>query len=86
LRPEDNPYTPNAGAAPRYLAGREHELEAFRVLLRRMKKGHTGQSMIVVGLRGVGKTVLLSAFRHIVEQEADLIPVEAESTRTSDSG
>jgi hypothetical protein len=38
---EDNPYTPNAGAAPRYLAGREPELGSFRVLLRRMKKGHT---------------------------------------------
>jgi hypothetical protein len=35
VRPEDNPYTPNAGAEPRYLAGREHELDAFRVLLRR---------------------------------------------------
>jgi Cdc6-like AAA superfamily ATPase len=65
VRPEDNPYTPNAGAEPRYLAGREHELDAFRVLLRRMKKGHTDQSMIVVGLRGVGKTVLLSAVRAI---------------------
>jgi len=53
LRPEDNPYTPNAGAEPHYLAGRENELDAFRVLLRRLKKGYSDQSMIVVGLRRV---------------------------------
>lgn len=51
-----------------------------------MKKRHTDQSMIVVGLRGVGKTVLLSAFRHIVEQEGDLIAVEAEITKHEDFG
>jgi hypothetical protein len=86
LRAEDNPYTPNAGAEPRYLAGREHELEAFQVLLRRMKKGHTDQSMIVVGLRGVGKTVLLSAFRGITEEEGDLVAIEAEITKHEDFG
>jgi hypothetical protein len=86
VRPEDNPYTPNAGAEPRYLAGREHELDAFRVLLRRMKKGHTDQSMIVVGLRGVGKTVLLSTFRTIAEEEGDLVAVEAEITKHEDFG
>lgn len=83
---EDNPYTPNAGAEPRYLAGREPELDSFRVLLRRMKKGHTDQSMIVVGLRGVGKTVLLSAFRNITEEEGDLVAIEAEITKHEDFG
>jgi AAA ATPase domain len=83
---EDNPYTPNAGAEPRYLAGREPELDSFRVLLRRMKKGHTDQSMIVVGLRGVGKTVLLSAFRKITEEEGDLVAIEAEITKHEDFG
>ena len=83
---EDNPYTPNAGAEPRYLAGRESELDAFRVLLRRLKKGYTDQSMIVVGLRGVGKTVLLSAFRNIAEEERDLVAVEAEITKHEDFG
>ncbi len=86
LQPEDNPYTPNAGAEPRYLAGREHELEAFRVLLRRMKKGNTDQSMIVVGLRGVGKTVLLGTFRGIAEEEGDLVAIEAEITKHEDFG
>jgi len=86
LRPEDNPYTPNAGAEPHYLAGRENELDAFRVLLRRLKKGYSDQSMIVVGLRGVGKTVLLSAFRNIAEEEGDLVAVEAEITKHEDFG
>jgi hypothetical protein len=83
---EDNPYTPNAGAEPRYLAGREPELDSFRVLLRRMKKGYSDQSMIVVGLRGVGKTVLLGAFRNIAEEEGDLVAVEAEITKHEDFG
>lgn len=86
MRPEDNPYTPNAGAEPRYLAGRESELESFRVLLRRLKKGYSDQSMIVVGLRGVGKTVLLGAFRNIAEEEGDLVAVEAEITKHEDFG
>lgn len=83
---EDNPYTPNAGAEPRYLAGREPELDAFRVLLRRLKKGYSDQSMIIVGLRGVGKTVLLSAFRNIAEEEGDLVAIEAEITKHEDFG
>ena len=68
------------------MAGREHELDAFRILLRRMKKGHTDQSMIVVGLRGVGKTVLLNTFRSITEEEGDLVAIEAEITKHEDFG
>lgn len=64
-----NPYTPNAGARPPVLVGREHELETFEVLLGRLGAGRTEQSMIVVGLRGVGKTVLLGEFRQIAENE-----------------
>lgn len=86
MQAEDNPYTPNAGAEPRYLAGRESELDSFRVLLRRLKKGYSDQSMIVVGLRGVGKTVLLGAFRSIAEHEGDLVTVEAEITKHEDFG
>lgn len=83
---EDNPYTPNAGAEPRYLAGREAELESFRILLRRMKRGYSDQSMIVVGLRGVGKTVLLSTFRNIAEDEGELVAIEAEITKHENFG
>jgi predicted AAA+ superfamily ATPase len=58
------------------------------VLLRRMKKGHTDQSMIVVGLRGVGKTVLLSAFRGITEEKVISSPSKRRSPnpRTSVTG
>jgi hypothetical protein len=55
----DNPYTPGAGWKPRKLAGRESELDQFRVLLDRMGRGDHEPSLIFTGLRGVGKTVLL---------------------------
>lgn len=58
-----NPYTPNAGAKPPVLVGREDELDTFEILLRRLSAGRTEKSLIVVGLRGVGKTVLLGEFR-----------------------
>lgn len=45
--------------------GREREIEAYEVLLDRLKGGTAGQSMIVTGLRGVGKTVLLNTFEDI---------------------
>jgi len=67
--PIRNPYTPNAGSRPPELAGRDQELEQFRVLVGRLKRGTTEQSMIIRGLRGVGKTVLLNAFEDYAETE-----------------
>ena len=64
-----NPYTPNAGAKPPVLVGREDELESFGVLLRRLAAGSTEKSLIVVGLRGVGKTVLLGEFLQRAQNE-----------------
>lgn len=58
-----NPYTPNAGAQPQALVGRDDQLESFGLLLARIEQGRTEQSMIITGLRGVGKTVLLARFR-----------------------
>jgi AAA ATPase domain len=49
------------------LAGREHEIEAFRVLVARIKAGQSEQSQIVSGLRGMGKTVLLNKFEDFAE-------------------
>jgi hypothetical protein len=57
-----NPYTPNAGATPEIVAGRAEYVRAFGVLLERLRRGRTEQSMILTGLRGVGKTVLLNEF------------------------
>lgn len=58
-----NPYTPNAGAEPQAVVGRDDQLESFDLLLARIERGRTEQSMIITGLRGVGKTVLLGQFR-----------------------
>jgi AAA ATPase domain len=65
--PIRNPYTPNAGSRPPELAGRGAELEQFRVLVGRLGRGATEQSMIIRGLRGVGKTALLNIFEDQAE-------------------
>lgn len=62
-----NPYTPNAGATPEIVIGRDALLSDFQTLLRRLDRQRTDQSMIITGLRGVGKTVLLGEFRQIAE-------------------
>ena len=68
MDPVRNPYSPGAGSRPPALAGRDAELQAFRVLLERLRRGRPEKSMIVTGLRGVGKTVLLNAFGSIAEE------------------
>ena len=85
MRAQDNPYTPNAGARPPALVGRDEELQAFEVLLARLLRGHTEQSMLVTGLRGVGKTVLLTRFEELA-REGGWTTVEAEITKNSDFG
>ena len=85
LRPFDNPYTPNAGARPPALVGRDRELESFEVLLDRLRRGHTEQSMLITGLRGVGKTVLLTSFEESA-RERGWTTVEAEITKNTEFG
>ncbi|WP_380169765.1 ATP-binding protein [Jannaschia sp. R86511] len=80
-----NPYTPNAGAPPRYFAGRATEVEDFRILLQRLAAGYTEQSVVVTGLRGVGKTVLLGEYRRIAEEEG-WVPIDAEVSKNTDFG
>jgi hypothetical protein len=72
MDPVKNPYTPNAGSRPPELAGRDEQLEQFRILVARLRSGQTEQSIIAKGLRGVGKTVLLNAFEDMAESEAFL--------------
>ena len=78
-----NPYTPNAGAQPPAVLGRDAQLNTFDVLLRRMSAGRTEQSMIITGLRGVGKTVLLGRFRKKAH-ELDWLVVEREVSKHDD--
>jgi len=61
--PVRNPYAPGAGQRPPELAGRDDQLQAFDVLLERVSRGRPERSIVLTGLRGVGKTVLLNAMR-----------------------
>lgn len=63
-----NPYTPGSGVKPLKLAGRDAELEAFRLLLQRLADGRPERSLIYSGLRGVGKTVLLLEFETLTRE------------------
>ena len=67
MDPIRNPYVPGAGAQPPELTGREELLERTRVTLERVKLGRAAKSFVAVGLRGVGKTVLLNRVRQIAE-------------------
>ena len=69
MDPLTNPYTPNAGARPPALVGRDQQIADFELLLARLRRGHTEKSMIITGLRGVGKTVLLGRLRQLAEDE-----------------
>lgn len=55
-----NPFAPDAGAQPPELAGREEVLSSALISLERKRAGRPSRSLILVGLRGVGKTVLLN--------------------------
>lgn len=63
MDPIRNPYAPGAGQRPPELAGRDRELEQFEITLERVAAGRPERSMVLSGLRGVGKTVLLNALR-----------------------
>ncbi len=63
MDPIRNPYAPGAGQRPPELAGRDRELQQFDVTLERVAAGRPERSMVISGLRGVGKTVLLNALR-----------------------
>jgi Cdc6-like AAA superfamily ATPase len=65
-----NPYAPGAGAPPPELAGRDELLETVRVALERVRLGRPTKSVLMVGLRGVGKTVLLERMREDAEGKA----------------
>jgi len=63
MDPVRNPYAPGAGQRPPELAGRDTELSAFDVVLERIAHGRPERSLVLTGLRGVGKTVLLNQLR-----------------------
>lgn len=75
-----NPYTPSAGRRPLELAGRDRELDEMRVLVARARVGTTGRGLVLSGLRGVGKTVLLREL-HAIADDAGWLTSEIEGSR-----
>jgi hypothetical protein len=78
-----NPFAPGAGAPPPELAGRDDLIEAVRVALARVRLGRPTKSILMVGLRGVGKTVLLDQMRDNAELEGiHTLRIEAPEDRS----
>lgn len=83
MNPISNPYTPGAGTPPSELAGRDELREKVRVCIERLRIGNTAKSVLMVGLRGVGKTVLLDQMRTDAEANGiHTIRVEAPENRS----
>ena len=72
MDPVKNPFAPGAGSPPPELAGRDALLERARIALLRTKEGRHAKSLMMLGLRGVGKTVLLNRIKQVAEAEGYL--------------
>lgn len=70
MNPVINPFSPGAGAPPPELVGRENILEEAKILLGRIRLRRSVQGCMLTGLRGVGKTVLLSEVKASVGEKA----------------
>lgn len=78
-----NPFSPGAGAPPPELVGRDSILEEAAILLGRIKLKRPEKSMLLTGLRGVGKTVLLNEIEHKAREEGyRTILIEAHEGKT----
>ena len=83
MDPVRNPYAPGAGTPPPELAGRDDLRETARIALERVRAGRPGKSIMMVGLRGVGKTVLLDRIRREAEDRGICtLNVEAPENRS----
>lgn len=82
MDPIRNPFSPGAGAPPPELVGRDGVLEQALVLLARIKEKRAEKSMLLTGLRGVGKTVLLNEIERIaIGRDYRTISVEAHENK-----
>lgn len=83
MDPVKNPYSPGAGTPPPELAGRDELRELVRIALERVRAGRPTKSILMVGLRGVGKTVLLDRLREDAEAAGiQTLRVEAPESRS----
>jgi hypothetical protein len=78
MDPRINPFAPGAGTAPPELAGREKIIEDVSIALHRIRAGFSAKSVLMVGLRGAGKTVLLNRLKNDAEAEG-IVCVQFES-------
>lgn len=83
MDPVTNPYSPGAGTPPPELAGRDELRETIRIALERVRAGRPAKSVLMIGLRGVGKTVLLDRMRDDAEAAGiHTIRIEAPENRS----
>jgi hypothetical protein len=83
MDPIANPYAPGAGAPPPELAGRDALIEQVRIATERVRIGRQAKSVLMIGLRGVGKTVLLDRMRQDAEAAGmETIRIEAPEGRS----
>jgi hypothetical protein len=68
MDPFKNPFRPGAGTPPPALIGRDELIEKYSVALHRTLSGRPGKSVMPIGLRGVGKTVLLNRFEQLARE------------------
>jgi hypothetical protein len=83
MDPRLNPYAPGAGTPPPELAGRDDIIERASISLGRIRKSRAARGMILYGLRGVGKTVLLNRIRRDAEASGSIsVWIEAPEGRS----
>ncbi len=73
MNPRTNPYAPGAGTLPPELAGRDDIIEKAAIALDRFRSGLPARSLLLVGLRGVGKTVLLTRISQAAEEQGFIV-------------
>lgn len=83
MDPIENPFSPGAGSPPPELVGRQDILDQSRVLFGRIRHRRSEKSMLLTGLRGVGKTVLLNEIERIAQgKEYSTIFIEAHEDKS----
>jgi len=83
MNPITNPFAPGAGTPPPELAGRDDLLNTIHIATERIRRGYPAKSILMVGLRGVGKTVLLDRMRDNAEEAGmQTIRIEAPENRS----
>ena len=83
MDPVRNPFAPGAGAPPPELAGRDQLRETIRIAVERTRLRRSTKSVLMVGLRGVGKTVLLDRMRDDAEAAgSETLRIEAPEGRS----